>query len=160
MRVVFVALLVGVMGAATGGIARAYWGGSGSGAGGATTAATVPLTLGSGVPNADLYPGGQGNVVLTISNPNSGPVHVGSLALDTTSGTAGFGVDGAHSGCATSALTFTAQTNTGVGWTVPAKSGAVNGTLSITLTNAVAMDIGAANACQGAVFAVYLRTGP
>jgi hypothetical protein len=43
---------------------------------------------------------------------------------------------------------------------VPAKSGAVNGVLPITLTSALAMSLSAVNACQGATFTVYLTAGP
>ena len=43
---------------------------------------------------------------------------------------------------------------------VPKKVGAVDGTLSVTLTNALAMGIGAANACQGASVTIYLAAGP
>jgi hypothetical protein len=35
----------------------------------------------------------------------------------------------------------------------------VNGTLPITLTNALAMGLSAANACQEATFTVYLAAG-
>ena len=44
------------------------------------------------------------------------------------------------------------QTNGGAGWTVPG-----SGVLSVTLTGALAMGSGAANACQGATFTVHLR---
>ena len=37
-------------------------------------------------------------MVLTITNPNPASVRVGSLSLDTSQGTGGFAVDGAHSG--------------------------------------------------------------
>ena len=42
------------------------------------------------------------------------------------------------------------------GWDVPAKVGAVNGTLLVTLSNALSMAASAADACQGATFTVYL----
>lgn len=138
-----------------GGIAQAYWRGSGSGAGSATTGTALAVTLSPGTPAASLYPGGQANVALSVSNPNASPVRIGSLALDTGRGTLGFAVDAGHSGCATSTLSFTTQTNGVSGWTVTA-----NGTLSVTLTNALTMGVGAANACQGASFTIYLAAGP
>lgn len=141
------------------GTALAYWGGSGTGAGSGTTGAAAPLTLTPGTPSAALYPGGQSNVTLTVTNTNSFPVQIDSLALDASRGTGGFAVDAGHSGCATSTLSFTTQTNGGTGWTVPAKEGLVNSTLPITLTNALAMGLAAANACQGANFTVYLVAG-
>lgn len=140
------------------GTAFAYWGGSGSGSGSGTSGAAAPLGLSSATPAAGLYPGGTTGVALVVSNPNPATAHIGSLALDTGRGTAGFGVDAGHSGCATSALSFTTQTNV-TGWTVPAKVGAVNGVLPITLPGALAMSAAAANACQGASITVYLVVG-
>jgi hypothetical protein len=98
--------------------------------------------------------------VLSVSNPNAASVFVASMALDVSGGTGGFAVDTAHPGCALAALSFTSQTNAGAGWTVPAKSGGVDGTLPVTLTNALSMDVSADNACQGASFTVYLAAGP
>lgn len=158
-RRLLLASFLGVLAMAIGGTARAYWGGSGSGTGSGTTGLTVAVTLSPGTPGASLYPGGQAQVELTVSNPNTSPVFIGSLALDAGQGTGGFAVDAGHSGCAVATLSFPTQTNGGAGWTVPAKVGAVNGTLAVTLTNALAMGVGAANACQGATFTVYLAAG-
>ncbi|MCW2779722.1 MAG: laminin sub domain 2 [Marmoricola sp.] len=139
--------------------ASAFTSGSGHGTGSGTTATTADLLLGPGTASADLFPGGTGDVVLTISNPNASPVRVGSLALDSAQGAGGFTIDSGHSGCAAASLAFSTQTN-GAGWTTPAKIGAVNGTLSVTLRHAVSMNLTAANACQGATIAVYLTAGP
>jgi hypothetical protein len=136
--------------------AYAYWQGSGGGNGSGATATTTAVTLSPGSPIATLYPGGRAAVVLTASNPNASPVHIDALALDTTLGAAGFAVDTDHSGCALSAMSFSTQTNAGSGWVVPASSGAVSGTLSITLANALSMDVAAPNVCQGGLFTVYL----
>jgi hypothetical protein len=57
-------------------------------------------------------------------------------------------------------LSFATQTDGGAGWTVPGKVGNTNGTLAVSLTNALAMSLGAANACQGATTTVYLTAGP
>jgi len=154
------ALLLVILALPAGGAAFGYWTGSGSGAGSATTETVVAVTLSPGTPAATLYPGGQANVVLSVSNPNTSPVHIGSLTLDTSQGTLGFAVDAGHPGCAVSTLGFTTQSNGGAGWTVPGKVGAVEGTLAITLTNALAMGVSAANACQGATSTVYLAAGP
>ena len=153
----FLACLLVVL--AVAGVASAFWRGSGSGSGAGATGTTAAVTLSPGTPTAALYPGGQADVVLTVSNPNRSAVFVGSLALDAGQGSGGFAVDAAHSGCAVSALTYTTRTNGGAGWTVPAKVGAVDGMLSVTLPNALAMDINAANACQGAGTTVYLAAG-
>lgn len=159
-RRVLLALLLVILALPAGGTAFGYWSGSGSGAGSATTGTNLAVTLSPVTPTDTLYPGGQANVLLSVSNPNTSPVRIGSLALDTSQGTLGFAVDAGHSGCAVSTLSFTTQTNGGAGWTVPAKVGAVDGMLAITLTNALAMGVAAANACQGATFTVYLAAGP
>jgi hypothetical protein len=149
-----VAIVVVTIGGA--GVAYAYWTAGGAGTGFGATGTTVPLTLSSGTPTASLLPGGQTGVVLTMTNTNSANVKVSSLALDTTQGPGGFSVDASHTGCTLTALSFATQTNGGAGWTVPGKVGATNGTLTVTLTNALSMSLSAVNACQGATFTVYL----
>ncbi len=61
--------------------------------------------------------------------------------------------------CGTSTLAYTPQTGPGAGWSVPARAGAVDGTLAVTLSQAVSMGTTAASSCQGATFTVYLRAG-
>ena len=135
-------------------VASAYWTSTGSGTATATTGSTQAVTLSQGLPAAALYPGGQAGVTLTVTNPNTAPVRVESLALDTAQGTGGFAVDGAHSGCGVGSLSFTTQTNGGSGWTV-----AGGDALSITLASSLSMSLSAANTCQGAIFTVYLTAG-
>ena len=142
------------------GTANAVWRGSGTGTGSGTAGTTAPVTLSPGTPTAALYPGGLTNVVLTVSNPNPYSVRIGSLTLDTGQGMGGFAVDLGHAGCAVSTLSYTTQTNSGAGWAVPGRVGAVDGTLSVSLPNALAMGTAAANACQGASYTVYLAAGP
>lgn len=151
-------LVIAAVAAAT--AADAAWSGGGSGTGSAGTGTTVAVTLSPGTPSAGLHPGGSADVVLEVTNPNQHPVRIGTLALDTGQGTSGFAVDGDHPGCATSALGFATQSNGGAGWTVPAKVGAVDGSLAVTLSGAISMASNAANACQGATFTVYLVAGP
>lgn len=158
-RVVRAAILA-LMIVAIGGGASAYWSGGGDGAGHGTTGTVVTVTLSPGTPDADLYPGGQTGVELTLSNPSASAVYLSSLALDTTQGTAGFSVDAEHAECGVATLSFTTQTNDGAGWTVPAKVGDVDGTLPATLANALSMSADAADACQGAEFSVFLTAGP
>ncbi|WP_309710173.1 hypothetical protein [Pseudolysinimonas sp.] len=142
-----------------GGIALAYWGGTGGGTGTSATGDVVPVSLSGGTPPANLRPGATAHVVLTATNTNDSPVRIDSLSLDTASGTGGFAVDAGHSGCSVAVLSFTTQNNGGSGWTIPARVGVVNGTLGITLPNAIGMSTSAANACQGATFTVYLVSG-
>jgi hypothetical protein len=139
-----------------GGIASAYWTSGAIGAGAGNTGTLSALSLTPGSPASTLYPGTQTNVVLTASNPNAETAHIASLALDPSQGTGGFAVDGGHSGCSVATLSYITQTNAGAGWTVPARVGVINGTLAITLSNALSMGAAAANACQGATFTVYL----
>ncbi|MEO5921124.1 MAG: hypothetical protein ABIQ01_08270 [Pseudolysinimonas sp.] len=139
------------------GAAYAYWSGAASGTGAGGTGTLAAVSLSPGTPGAALYPGGQTNVVLTATNSNDSVAHIGSLSIDTAQGSSGFAVDGAHSGCVLSTLSFTTQTNGGAGWDVPARVGVVNGTLNVTLTNALAMSLGAVSTCQGATFTAYLK---
>jgi hypothetical protein len=149
-RAVIILAAVAVL--ALAGAAAAPWGSTGGGSAAATSATTSALTLSPATPAAQLYPGGQAGVVLTVTNPNPASIRVGSLALDTTQGSSGFGVDAGHSGCGLATLSFATQTNGGAGWTVPG-----SGSLSVTLTDALSMGTGAASACQGAAFTVYLK---
>ncbi|MDQ3155450.1 MAG: hypothetical protein M3Q98_01810 [Actinomycetota bacterium] len=155
-RVSIAALMV-LLTVALGGTAFAYWSATGDGSGSGETGTTVSVTLSPGAPTVDLFPGGQSSVILTVTNPNASSIRVGSLSLDTSQGANGFSVDAGHSGCDVSVVSFTTQTT---GWTVPAKVGAVNGTLPVTLTNALSMSTSAANACQGATLTIFLAAGP
>lgn len=139
--------------------AFAYWMGAGSGS--ATTVVGSPeqLDLGPGTPSAQLIPSDTSSVTAIATNPNPYFVQIGSLTLDTTAGTGGFDVDVAHSGCDTAALHFAPQDNGGGGWRVPPMVDAIDGTQAIDMGDALSMDAGAANACQGASFTVHLIAG-
>jgi len=142
--------------AASGG-AFAYFTSPGNGSGGAAVGAPAELTITAVTPTAELlYPGGAGEIDATISNPNPFSVRINSLVL----GGAGITVDSGHSGCDTSAVHYSTQSNGGAGWDVPARVDATDGTLAVQLAGALGMDTSAANACQGATFTVSLATGP
>jgi hypothetical protein len=152
---------VAVLAVLAGGSASAYWTSTGAGSGAAAIATTTDeLTLTPATPTAQLAPGATANVVLTMYNPNTFAVHVGSLSLDTSHGTGGFDVDGDHLACAVTALSFTTQTGGGSGWTVGPKAAGADGSLAITLTNSLTMNANAASACQNASFIVYLVAAP
>lgn len=136
------------------GAAAAHWTGSGGGAGAASSGTTQPVSLSPATPVAQLYPGGQSSVRVTVTNPNAAPVRVESFGLDATQGTGGFAVDAGHAGCGLSSLSFTTATNGGAGWTVPGADA-----VTLTLTDPLAMQTTAANACQGATFTVHLQVG-
>lgn len=153
-------LLVIMSLSALAGIAAAVWSAVGSGNSTSGAGTTVAVTLSPATPTAALYPGGQADVVLTITNSNTSTVRIGSLASDTARGTSGFSVDANHAGCVLSTLSVSTQTNGTTGWTVPAKAGSADGTLAVTLTSALAMSSSALSVCQGAVFTVYLVGQP
>ena len=136
--------------------ALGYWLASGSGSGTASVVSPLPVVIGPGTPTSKLYPGGDADVAVVVSNPNPFRVYLDKLDLDTGSGTGGFAVDGSHSGCGLSTLSYTSQT---VGQFVPPNDGVTDGTLSLQLANAVSMSQQAADACQGATFTVYLQAG-
>jgi hypothetical protein len=150
-------LLLAVVAASS---ALAYWTATGSGSGVGAAGTSQAVTLSAGTPTSPVYPGGHGDVALTIDNPNPFRVHVGSLSLATSQGTGGFQVDAGHSGCNTSTLSFATQTNGGAGWSVAPRVGSTHGVLSVDLADAVTMGTTAASACQGATFDVYLSAGP
>lgn len=156
-RFALAALAVAALVAASGSAAYAYWKAGGSGSGSGLTGTTTALTLSTGTAAPGLYPGTSVTVSITATNPNTAPIRISSLAIDTTQGTSGFAVDAGHSGCTLAALSFTTQTNAGAGWTIPAKVGATNGSLAISLPSSLALATGAANACQGATFTAYLK---
>jgi hypothetical protein len=132
------------------GAAGAYLSSSGSGSATASTSVTLSnVTVTGGATTQSLLPTGTptGDVNVTLTNLNSGRIHIDSLVLDTSQGTAGFSASA--SGCA---LSFASQSNGGSGWTIPA-----NGTVSVDLTNSVTMGTTAASSCQGQNFTVYLK---
>ncbi|MDQ1654977.1 MAG: hypothetical protein QOD41_60 [Cryptosporangiaceae bacterium] len=149
-----------VLSLAVSGAALAYWTAAGSGSAPAAAATATSVTVTPGIPSAALYPGGIADVALSVSNPNSFTARVGALTLDTSQGTSGYTADAGHSSCSVAALTFTAQSNAGLGWAIPPRTGGTDGTLAIDLTNSLAMAASAADACQGATFTVYLHAEP
>jgi hypothetical protein len=119
-----------------------------------------------------LYPGGTGDVVLTISNPNPYPVTVTAVSLPTSTTYA--------TGYTTSALTTTqtgciASSPSDVVWnyatttsgsshtlTTPvtvAASGQPNNPLTVTLTNDASMTAAAPAACENTYFSMPSLTG-
>jgi hypothetical protein len=147
------AALLGVLAIAGGAIA--YWTTSGSGSAAASVRNPDPVTIAAGSPTGFLYPGTSADLAVSITNPNPFSVNLPSLVRDTGQGSGGFGVDGSHSACGVSALSYTTRANGGSGWTVPAN--AVNWPLD--LANAVSLSTAADTECQGASFKVYLAVG-
>ena len=134
------------------GVAIAAWTTGGSGSGQASAGTAASMTISAGTPSTNLYPTASADVAAVVSNPNPYKVHVSSVSLGAVT------VDAGHSACNTGAsVSVTSpQTNSGAGWDVPAKSGAVNGSLNLDLANAISMDNVANDSCQGATFTVAL----
>ena len=135
-------VLVGAMLATS--VAFAAWTTTGSGNGYAKAATAQSLTTvdASASTSATLYPGATGNVKITISNPNSYPVRVTSVA--------GSGSITSDKGAACDASTgVTYADQTGLALDVPAA-----GSQTFTLTGSVSMSNVSDNSCQGAVFTI------
>lgn len=157
-RRVVVTAILSVALVAVGAVAFASWRATGTGTGTATAGTALAVSLSPGVPTGALFPGGTTSVALTVTNPNGFPVRLGSFARDAARGTDGFAVDATHSACPVTTLSFTTQAPAG-GWTIPAKVGTTSGSLPVQLAGSLSMGIGAASACQGASFTVYLVAG-
>src|SRR4051812_49040696 len=88
-----------VAGLMASGVAWAAWtaDGTGNGYAKATTAVALTTSDASASTTAQLYPGGSGDVKVTINNPNPYAVNVTSISNGAGSITA----DAGHSGCTT-----------------------------------------------------------
>jgi hypothetical protein len=143
-----VALAAGLLALAIGaGAAFAYFTARGSGAGSSSsgTLTTVVLQANAGSPSAPLYPGGTGDVILTVKNPNSYPVTLVSAALK-SGGT--ITPDSNHSSCTTTGVTFS-------NWSGSVPITAINAaTQTIDLHGTSSMSASSASGCQGATFSI------
>jgi hypothetical protein len=145
-RITRASVLTGVLLMA--GVAFAAWTASGTGTGyaKAVTAQALSTLDVSAQTSADLYPGGDGDVKLKISNPNAYPIEItdvsGEGAITTASDDAACD--------ASTGVSFEDQSySNGSGLDVPA-----NGSATFTLSDAVSMSNASANACQGEVFEI------
>jgi hypothetical protein len=147
-------------------------GGSSGEAQSATVSNLTITAVSSPAASNQLYPGGTGDVVLTISNPNPYPVTVTAVNLPTNTTYA--------TGYTTNALTTTqtgclAATPSDVIWNFStstsgsshtlttavtvAASGQSNNPLTVTLTNDASMTTGAPAACENTFFSMPALTG-
>jgi hypothetical protein len=131
------------------GIAYAAWTASGSGSGyaKATTAQVLTTVDATADTVAQLYPGGSGDVRVTIHNPNPYPVKVTSI-----SGNGTITASGGSGTCTVTGVSFDGAT--GLSILVPARSNNVDGSASYTLTGNAHMDNTSDDGCQGAVFTI------
>jgi hypothetical protein len=168
---------VGMVLAGAGAYAATSWvvglssGSSGEGQSAAVSNLSISAVASPSATNL-LYPGGSGDVVLTISNPNPFPVTVTAVNLPTNTTYA--------TGYTTSALTTTqagclAATPSNVIWNYAtgtsgsshslttaitvAASGQANNPLTVTLTNDASMTSAAPAACENTYFSLPSLTG-
>ena len=130
-----------VAGMMASGVAWAAWtaDGTGNGYAKATTAEVLTTSDASASTTAQLYPGGSGDVKVTINNTND-------YAVNVTSITGNGAITADKAGCTVTGVSFANQTGT---WNV-----AANGSSTVTLTGAASMSNASDNACQGAVFTI------
>lgn len=124
-----------------GGVAYAAWSALGAGTGAAASGAPQALGVAATV-TGQLRPGGSADVLVTVSNPNSAPVTVTSLALA--------GSITASAGCSTPGVTVSLPGSTAL--VVPAGANA-----SLNVTNGVSMTTASSSDCQGATFSIPLQ---
>ena len=165
------ALVAGVAYGTTNWIVRINGGSSGEGQSGSVSNLSISAVASPAAGNL-LYPGGSGDVVISISNPNQVPVTITAVNLPTNTTYA--------TGYTTSALSTTqagclASTPSGVTWnyatgtsgsshtlTTPltvAASGQANNPLVVTLTNDASMASSAPAACESTYFSLPSFTG-
>jgi len=125
-----------------GSVVFAAWLVTGEGNGAAQATSADDLLVEPGTTTADLYPGSDGDVELTIENPNAFDVEVSSIAGDGA-------VTSAAPGCSTTGVSFTDQS--GLSITV-----AAGDTVAVSLDDAASMSNLSDNGCQGATFSVPL----
>lgn len=146
-----------------GGAAFAYWTVSGSGSGQAQSASVTNLTISASTNAATnlLYPGANGDAVLSISNPNSFPVTITALQLPTNTTYADGYSDNTlttpKGGCAASTpsdviwnySTLMSGSSHTLHTSLTVSGGA---TLIVTMTNDVSMTTSAPLACASTFF--------
>jgi hypothetical protein len=134
------------------GVAVAAWSASGSGTAGAKATTFQALTVSAGTTSAQLYPGGTGDVVLSVTNPNPFPVKITQVAQDTSAGKYVSSDQGASctdaNGTHPTGVTLTTTTGS------PIATVAAGATGTVTLTGKAAMSNSSDTLCQGATFSI------
>lgn len=144
------AVLAVLMGA---GVAYAAWTATGTGTAGAKATTFQPLTVSAGTTTAQLYPGGSGDAVVSITNPNPFAVKITQVSQDSTPGkfvSSDLSANCTDASGSTHPTGVTLTTATGT----PLASVPANSTASITLTGKVTMSAASDTGCQGATFAI------
>jgi hypothetical protein len=143
-----------------------------SGEGQAATVQNLTITsVSTPSPSAQLYPGGAGDVVVTISNPNPYPVTLTGVNLPTVSsfatGYTNATLTTTQSGCTSSTSDVSwsfATSSSGSAHTLSSPliigaSGNANNPLTVTFSNDASMTSSAPAACEGAFFSMPSLTG-
>lgn len=122
--------------------AYAAWTTNGTGTASAKAGTASPLTTTAAAVTTNLlFPGGTGDVKITINNPNPYNVRITQVA-----GSGTITAAGGTGTCTTTGVTFTTQTGT---YDVSANSSA-----TFTLAGAAAMSTASQDGCQGATFTI------
>ena len=154
-KIAVMATVVGTVGMAS--VAWAQWTASadGTGAAKAATKAAVGVANASTL-NATLYPGADGDVVVTITNSNPYAVSIDSVyhgALTDVTTPAGAACNSTNNGISFKG-TWTLASPKAVGAIVAAKSGGTDGTLTLTISSGISMSNSSVDACSGQTFTV------
>jgi hypothetical protein len=161
------ALVGGGAYAATNWIVGLNGGSSGEGQSGTVSNLTISAVASPAATN-QLYPGGTGDAVVTITNPNTFPVTLTAVDLPANTVYAGGFTTSALSvgqtGCAAATPSdVTWAFATGVSGTVHTLTTpltvAASGTLTVTFTNDASMTLAAPAACEGTFFSLPSLTG-
>ena len=123
-------------------VAFAAWTSNGTGSGSAQATSAVALTTTAAATTAQLFPGGSGDLKITVKNDNGYPVRVTDVA-----GGATITSDKGSACDASTGVTFTDQHTQALD--VPANSSA-----TFTLAGVMHMSNASDNSCQGAVFTI------
>jgi hypothetical protein len=171
------ALVAGTVLAATAAYAATSWvvglNGGSSGEGQSATVSNLTITAVASPPATNLlYPGGTGDVVVTISNPDPFPVTITDVQLpDDTTYAAGYtssDLTTPQSGCLDSTPSdviwnySTGSSGSSHSLTTPltvAAAGQPNNPLVVTFTNDAAMTVDAPAACVNTYFSMPALTG-
>lgn len=126
-------------------VAFAYWRSSGSGSGTGTTGTmTINVTAvlaGDSSGATTLVPGGTGDVVLRVNNPNAYSVQVSAISAN--------GSITASNSCSTSGITFTSP-----GSYSASQFTLASGSNLLRLSGALGINLSVSSSCQGATFTV------
>ena len=171
------AALGGAALAGSAGLAAANWvvnlatGSSGEAQSATVSNISITAVASPGASNL-LYPGGTGDVVATITNPNPFPVTLTAVQLPANTvyavGYSDSGLSTPQTGCdsTTSDVSWSFATGSSgsshtltSALTVAAKSGGTNGTLVVTFTNDATMASSSPSACENTYFSMPSLVG-